>query len=67
MCLVTEWLTDWTNYVVFISIAGVFLFIVIYDVVQTYAGVALWELIIFLAGAKFLLIVVSKHVGVRKR
>ena len=47
----------------FIAIAAIFLFIVVADVVQTYAGVAFWEFGNFLSGAMFLL-PVSKHVDV---
>ena len=39
----------------FIAIAGIFLYIYVADVVQTYAGVAFLEFGNFLAGSKFLL------------
>ena len=51
----------------FIAIAVVFLFIVVADVVQTYAGVAFWEVGNSFAGAKYLLLVVSRYVDVRKK
>ena len=51
----------------YIAIAGIFLDIVVADVVQTYAGVAFWEFGNSLAGAKFLLLVVSRYVDVRKK
>ena len=50
-----------------IAIAGIFLCIVVDDVVQTHAGVAFWAFGNSLAGAKFLLLVVSRYVSVRKK
>ena len=50
-----------------IAITRIFLCIVVDDVVQTFAGVAFWEFGNSLAGAKYLLLVVSKYVDVRKK
>ena len=50
-----------------IAIAGIFLFIVVAEVVQTFAGVAFWEFGNSLAVAKLLLLVVSRYVDVRKK
>ena len=50
-----------------IAIAGIFLFIVVADVVQTHAGVAFWAFGNSLDGVKFLKPVVSRYVDVRKK
>ena len=51
----------------YIAIAGIILFIVVAEVVQTFASVAFWEFGNSLAGAKYLLLVVSRYVDVRKK
>ena len=50
----------------YIAFAGIFLCRVVIDVEQTHAGVAFWEFNNSFAGAKFLLLVESRYVGVRK-
>ena len=50
-----------------IAIAGIFLCIVVDDVVQTFAGVAFWEFGNFWAGVKFLKPVVYRYVDVRNK
>ena len=50
-----------------IAIAGIFLFIVVAEVVQTFAGVAFWKFGNSLAGVEFLQPVVSKYVDVRNK
>ena len=51
----------------YIAIAGIFLCIVVAEVVQTFAGVAFWEFGNSLAGVKFLQPVVSTYVDVRNK
>ena len=46
----------------YIAIAVIFLYTVVADVVQIYAGVAFWEFGNSLTGAKYLLLVVSMYV-----